>query len=568
VKAGRRFTLISLLVMTVLLVLVFRHPLAVVGPVAAVAATVAWTLGIMGLLGVSMTQQTLILPQLLICISITDAIHIQSVYAKARAYGQDNVSAIRYAMQKNAVPVFLTTATTAAGLLSFLTSGVRPVWELGVFGALGTSIALAITIVILPPLLSFNRKSTFGARAEERKPDLLDRALAGLGGALQNDRARRLVLGSMVLAAVLGVLGLSRLELGLFPLGWFPHNDPMRQTFGAIDSELGGSNELRLLIEPKRGDMGDRQLLAGLEQLEREILAYRDPKLDITLAGESTSILDVVRESWRAFNGGQQSAYAIPPTDAGVRDMLTFLQSGAPDELRHLITLNADRAILNVRVQWVESPRYLVFADHIKHRTEVLVGKHARVTFTGPSYNVAVVGMRLVDGLASSFLLAFLLVGFLIVVQCRSLRLGMIAMVPNALSVGLVLAVFGLLGIPIDAANVTFAAIALSIIDDDAIHLIHSVADARDQGLDLGSAIRSAYAHAGRAMIIASTIVGLGFALRLGEYLRVSRDFGLLMTLSCVMGLVANLVFVPALLRTFGLEPRRAQPVLPASQAA
>jgi predicted RND superfamily exporter protein len=141
-------------------------------------------------------------------------------------------------------------------------------------------------------------------------------------------------------------------------------------------------------------------------------------------------------------------------------------------------------------------------------------------------------------------------------------------MVPNALAIGTVLAAFGLLGIPIDAANVTFASIALGIIDDDAIHFIHSVADARDEGLDLSSAIHSAYAHAGRAMVIASTIVGLGFALRLGEYLRLSRDFGLLMALSCIMGLVANLLFVPALLRTFGLEPRKVRGFEPAPAPA
>lgn len=567
VKAGRQFTLLSLLVMTALLALIFRHPLAVVGPIAAVAATIAWTLGIMGLLGVSLTQQTLILPQLLICISITDAIHIQTVYAKARAHGQDNAAAIRFALEKNAVPVFLTTATTAAGLLSFLASGVRPVWELGVFGAFGTSLALVITMVILPPILSFNRKSTFGARVEQRKPDLIDRGLDGLARGLQGERGRRAVLIGMVITAAVALLGLSRLELGLFPLGWFPNQDPMRQTFAAIDGGLGGSNELRILVEPRQGSVADRELLLALERLEREILAYRDPKLRITLAGESTSILDVVRESWRAFSGGAQQAYAIPPTDAATRDMFTFLQNGAQNELKHLITLNAERAILNVRVQWVESPRYLVFADHIAARARALLGERATLTFTGPSYNVAVVGMRLVDGLASSFALAFLLVGALIVLQCRSLRLGLIAMVPNALSVAMVLGVFGLLGIPVDAANVTFAAIALSIIDDDAIHFIHGVADARDQGLALPDAIRSAYQHAGRAMIIASAIVGLGFALRLGEYLRVSRDFGLLMTLSCLMGLIANLVFVPTLLRTFGLHSRSASP-LPASHRA
>jgi hypothetical protein len=73
------------------------------------------------------------------------------------------------------------------------------------------------------------------------------------------------------------------------------------------------------------------------------------------------------------------------------------------------------------------------------------------------------------------------------------------------------------LGIPLDAANVTFASIALGIIDDDAIHFIPYVADARREGEGLLAAIQSDYVHAGRAMVNASTVVVLGFALRLLE---------------------------------------------------
>ena len=110
------------------------------------------------------------------------------------------------------------------------------------------------------------------------------------------------------------------------------------------------------------------------------------------------------------------------------------------------------------------------------------------------------------------------------------------------------------------AANVTFASIALGIIDDDAIHFIHHVGDARREGEGLLAAIQSGYVHAGRAMVSASTVVGLGFALRLLEYLRLSHDFGLLMALSCTLGLAANLLFVPVLLRMFGLQAERSAP--------
>jgi predicted RND superfamily exporter protein len=556
-SGSRRFSALALLLMAVLLALIFRHPLGVIAPLLVVAASVGWTLGAMALWGIDLTTQTLVLPQLLICIGITDAIHVQSVYAGARARGLDNAAAIAYAIEKNATPVLLATTTTAAGLLSFLASGIRPVWELGVFGALGVMFALVLTNLLLPPLLSFNRKSLFGARLTERPPDLLDRSLAALGRVAQGTQGRRAVLASIVVAAAVALLGLSKLEVGLFPLGWFPKQDPMRQTFGTIDDSLGGSNELRILIEPTQGDMRDQKLLVALDQLERDIASYRDPELGVPLAADLVSVLDLVRESWRAFHDGDPKFYAIPPDQQGVVDMFTFLQNGAQKDLKHLITLNADSAILNVRVRWVESPKYLAFAEYIQQRADRLLQKRAKLTFTGPSYNIALVGMQLVGGLTQSFGVAFLLVGALIVFQCGSLRLGVIAMIPNALALSCILATFGLLGIPLDAANVTFASIALGILDDDAIHFIHHVSDARRDGESLLSAIQSGYVLAGRAMVSASVVVGLGFALRLFEYMRQSQDFGLLMSLSCSLGLAANLLYVPVLLRTFG--PGRAQ---------
>lgn len=554
VESGRKFGALSLLMMIVVLFAIFRHPLGVLGPALVVAATVCWTAGTMALCRINLNAQTLVLPQLLVCIGVVDAIHVQSSYAAARARGMDNLSAIRQAISGNAVPVFLATATTAAGLASFLFSGIRPVWELGLFGSLGVMFALILTVIVLPPLLSFNTKSLFGARTSVRPPDLLDRSLAGLGRIAQGERGRKVVLAGMVVAAALAAFGLSKVQVGLFPLGWFPEQDPMRQAFGVIDRDLGGSNELRLLIEPRTGDMRDRELLLALERLEQDILAYREPGMDVALAGDSISVLDLVRESWRAFQGGDPSAYAVPPTQQAVVDMFTFLQSGAQNDLKHLITLNADSAIFNVRVRWVEAQRYLVFAEHIQKRADALLGERAKLTFTGPSYNIALVGIDLVSGLSKSFVIAFLLVGALIVLQCRSLRLGVIAMIPNAIALGCVLGAFGLLNIPLDAANVTFASIALGILDDDAIHFIHYVSDARREGQGLLAAIQSGYVHAGRAMVSASTVVGLGFSLRLAEYLRLSHDFGMLMTLSCTMGLAANLLFVPVLLRTFGLK--------------
>jgi hypothetical protein len=459
-------------------------------------------------------------------------------------------------MASAAPPVLITSLTTAVGLLASATSVVAPVRELGVFGAVGTMIAFLLTALWLPPLLTFQGKRRFRVEQGPRPTSLLQRALGACERATAGTRGRRWVLFSMVAAAVIGVFGISQLRLGMYPLKWFPERDPMRMAFATIDAKLGGSNELRLMIEPKAGsDLRSRDLLVRLEQLEREILAYRDPELGIQFAGEVTSVLDLVRESWRAFNGGERKAYAIPPDDRSVIDMFTFLQGGARNDLKHFLTLDAGSAIMNVRVQWLDARYALRFTEHVGKRAQALLGDRARIVFTGPSYNIAQVAIALVSQTAQSFAIAFLMVGALVVVLCRSLKLGLIAIVPNALSLGVLLACFGLLRIPLESTNAIYASIALGIVVDDAIHFVHHAVGARHRGLSMDAAVALAFEHAGRAMVFTSAVLGAGFSLRLGEYLRVSRDFGMVMALACSVGLFANLIWVPALLRTFARGP-------------
>ena len=101
------------------------------------------------------------------------------------------------------------------------------------------------------------------------------------------------VVGVLVGLLALGWVGLSRLELGLFPLGWFPPKDPMRQTFAAIDGGLGGSNELRILIEPTRGTTADRYGNLIHRRASRNFNPLMAMAADLTIA-EVASVVDAV----------------------------------------------------------------------------------------------------------------------------------------------------------------------------------------------------------------------------------------------------------------------------------
>ena len=86
---------------------------------------------------------------------------------------------------------------------------------------------------------------------------------------------------------------------------------------------MGGASQLTLLVQPKtdRG-LRDLEVLQGLEKVESDILGYRDADLDKVLAGNSVSLLDVVRETRRALHGGQAAYYSLPNTQAELNDIL------------------------------------------------------------------------------------------------------------------------------------------------------------------------------------------------------------------------------------------------------
>ena len=109
----------ALLMLSLVLFVMFRHPLGVIGPISVVVLSIIWTLGLMATFGLNMTMITTILPSFVICVGVADSVHLQSVYRDLRRLGHENREAIVGALASTGMPVLFTTLTTAMGLLSF-----------------------------------------------------------------------------------------------------------------------------------------------------------------------------------------------------------------------------------------------------------------------------------------------------------------------------------------------------------------------------------------------------------------------------------------------------------------
>ena len=535
----------STVVITLVLLLTFRRPLRVLGPLLVILQAVAVTFGAMAMADVPITPVTNILSSLLICVGIGDAVHVQSCYRSARRRGADIEAALGYALASAGWAVVATSLTTMAGLLSFLTAALGSIRDLGLFGALGVLLMLVYSIGFLPLVLSFERKTEAIVPDGRAAYDLLDRFLA-LSSRIATHRATLPV--ALLLALGAGA-GLARLRVEHNALTWLPPRLELKAAFEDVDKHLGGSAELHLIIRPLQGSIAAAALMRGLQRLEAHLRSYRDPRDGTAVVAHVDSLLDVLRESARAVRGGAPEHYRVPDDTRGITDLLTLFQASDPEDYRRLATIDSTATLMTVRVKWVEATRYISLREHVEKGVRQFLGEQAQVKLSGSVYISHAIVVSLIEDMIRSVSTALLVITLILMTVLRSVRLGLLAMVPNLLPM---LGLFGLMGAldwPLDMTNVLVASIAIGIAVDDTIHFLHHAGELLKRGHPVQEAIDHAFEQTGRALVTTSIVLCCGFGVFLGGQMANAQHFGALVAASVVLALLADLWVCPAVLR-------------------
>jgi len=534
----------------------FRHVLGVVGPLVVVVLALGWTFGLMGLAGVPMTMVTNILPAFLICASIGDSVHVISVYRDARLHGRANNDAIAHAVAVTGMPVMFTTLTTFAGLISFRGATLGAVRDMGTFGAFGVLLALVLTLLVVPVVLSFNTKSLLG-RTEAKEHDRISGFLAWcsrLSATTSGGSSRR---RTMVLAAAGGLLALSvwggsMIRLYHDPVTWLPAAAPARVAIEDVNEHIGGTSNIALLVgAPSGGSLRNVESLELMARLEAFIRDFRHPDDNARIVGNATSLVDVVRESWRAFHDMDEAYYRLPDDDRGVADMLTVFESRGPHDLKRLVTVDYRTALMTLRVKQLDAWSYKPLTEHIDKGIKEIVGDKLDVRVTGTVFNLFSVVSQLLQNLLVSFGLAFGVITILLLLVLRNLKLGLISMIPNVFPIANVIGLMGFVGIPIDFGTLLIASIALGIAVDDTIHFFFHYREAFTGTANVEESLAHAFRHSGRAMVSTSIILIGGFFVYTAASMVNLQRFGLLIATSVLFALLYDLIVAPALLRLF-----------------
>ena len=362
----------------------------------------------------------------------------------------------------------------------------------------------------------------------------------------------------MSVIILLCIPGVVSLKVWHNPLDWLPEETPIKVAFDSMDENIGGTASVQILVDGHtENGVKDLELLQGLDKLGAHIRAYEDPVLG-PIVGNSVSLATVLKELNQAYHGNDPEYYRLPDSQAGASQLIQTFENSGKENMEKIVVGDLSRTQMTIRIKWLEATSYLGLTDYIQEGIDTYIPKTATARPTGSVYSLVSTIGQLVKDLIASFGVAFVLITLIMMGLLRSIKLGLIAMVPNLLPIATIMSIMSVTDIPIDMNTLLIASISIGLAVDDTIHLLHHFKVNYEATGNLELALRRAMSHSGRAIISTSVILTLGFfCFMAADMLNVFR-FGLLVGLTAMLALLIDLFFSPALIRTF--YARRAQP--------
>jgi predicted RND superfamily exporter protein len=533
-----------LAVQAALLLWLGRGLRGVIVPLLITTISVLWTLGSISLLGFASNLLTIALPTMLICVGIGDSVHGIAAFYDHVDKGASRKEALRLAFSEVGGAIMLTSLTTAAGFLAYLTTNLKPYRELGVYIALGVVFAFALTVILTPILYSFGKKTpkVRSKRAGIKpKGDVFDRWLA-LTHKIVMTRPKTMVVAFGVIMAVTFV-GYLMVEVESNTAKLIFKREPLRQTLDVIDQRLGTGMTLEYLIDTKKpSGIKDPLFMSNLDTLMT--LAEKYP-----LVTKAVSITDLLKRMRRSLHGNESEYYSLPESRESVAQHLFLYESSGGDTLDRLVGFTYDLARISLKMKYLDTSDARRLEAEMKQKTKELFGdKDVEIVQSGGISMYLAINDILYQGQSRSFIAALLAITLVMIIVLRSIKLGLISMIPNVFPVFLSLGLMGLAGIYLDVITVSFAAVVIGVAVDDTIHFFTRFRSEFARWGNYEVALRETLGSVGRPITFTTLILIVGNAVFMLSSLMAFFKLGILFGFAFLWALLADFLFAPSLI--------------------
>jgi predicted RND superfamily exporter protein len=495
-------------------------------------------LGLAGWLGITLNAASIGAPVLILTLAVADSIHILATLFHKLRQGQSRRQAIAEALQINLQAIFLTSITTTVGFLSMNFSEAPPFRDLGNIVAIGVMAAFVYSVLFLPSLLTV-LPIRFGAKpqeADDRHCDRLARFII--------HRHRGLFVAMLVVAIVLGC-GILNIELDDNFLLYFDDSFAFRRATDFMIDNLTGWDRIEYALDS--GTPGGINEPAYLDTVERFVTWYRQQPKVVHV----NSLTDILKRLNRNMHGDNPAYFRVPAQRELVAQYLLLYELMLPFGLDLNNQITVDRSAIRMSVCFQS-----MSANEVRAMDEAaqqwLKDNAPEIMFTfgtGLSMMWAHITARNIRSMLWASFLALVLISNILMLAFRSIKLGLISLIPNLAPA---LMAFGLWGVTVKQVGLGLSVIVsmtIGIVVDDTIHFMSKYIRARkDQNLDAREGVRYAFNTVGTALWVTTLVLVTGFLVLTLSHYRMSSDMGTMSAITITLALVMDFLLLPTLL--------------------
>jgi predicted RND superfamily exporter protein len=525
-------------------VAMLRSTGGVVGTLVVILLSTLTAVGIAGHLGVSLDPTSAAAPVIILTMAVADSVHIVLSYFQSRRDGMDKNDAIVDAMVINGQPVFLTSLTTAIGFLTLNFSDSPPFRLLGNLTAFGVGAAWLYSMTVLPAVLSM----TSGRVPAQDRPGLLQQGVECLA-LVVTSRSRPILVGAVAVVAVLvGLVPTLRINDQYFE--YFDHSLPIRGGTEFAMEHLTGPYITSFSLESGESQgVSDPEFL-GVVQDFTEWLEARPAVAHVNSFSHTMKRLNM------NMHGDDPAFFRQPDTRNLGAQYLLLYEMSLPYGLDVNDQINVDKSALRLDVTYGDVDVATIEEETLA--AEAWLREHGTPSMgtargTGPAMMFAKITRRNIASMILGTGFGFLLISGILVFALRSVRLGIISLVPNVVPTLMAFGFWALLVGEVGFAVSVIAGLSIGIIVDDTVHFLSKYNRARRR-MSARDAVDYAFEHVGPALVATTVIVAVGFTMLGLSSFRVTAYMGGLTALTVICALAVDFLLLPALLIAFDGE--------------
>jgi len=521
---------IIFIVLSVILLLSFKAFRGVLLPLLTAGLSVIWTLGIMSLLGYELTIISNIIPVVLLAVGSAYTIHVLN--SINHVFDIDKKQAVIKAMLYITIPVILAAVTTAIGFISFVFGAyLIMIKDFGIFTAVGTLIALVLSLIFVPALeIIFSNSKKHQAVNEEKKTILADKILFPLSQFLF--KHPKYTFSGWVMLLLIFLVGISQIKTSVNMADYFKKDNPTRIAEDIMQKKFGGSLPIFIVF---RGDIQSPEVLQMM--IKTEHFMKDDPNVSV-----AQSVADLIEQMNDAMGEGKRI-----PDDKAKIEQLWFLLDGQ-EVMPQLVNNDLTKGIIQSKFASVDSKAIEAFTKKMNRFVEDNKNESCQIELTGMPSVYVKLNNSLINSQFNSLLIAIVMVILIVGAILKSGSKGVFAAIPVIATIVVLFGFMGFTGIPLDIATVLVASIALGIGIDYSIHVITGFNHHLKECGDAEKSIKEVIHSSGKAIIINVLSVSAGFMVLLFSQIVPLQNFGLLVAISMFGSGFGALTLLPVIL--------------------